>query len=575
MEGQVGNIFETNFRYTVKNNSVTNPAVSSATTSITKEEKQDSFESTTTKQKHVNHMLRNSAIVTGVGVAVIAPVVMLATKGKLPKPLTNLLNSASKSIAEIIQNLKEKPQMTKLETFYLRALQGVSKSFDSVKGLVFNFGPLKDVLFEKALRKCKLGKVCDKVTGFFEKMAIKMTSVAYNKSGDAFTLMKESFIQANKNILSSKNSSKIVEINGVRKTVAEWVKTAESKIGAIDSAYDTFRIPAIKKRYKNLSKDMTGLGDEVFDKTYGNLKKFITNPKKWTTFITEDIVAPTKRVFGNNLLFKKKNITNTHADVVKELNTLVTDIEKGLDMTSKDSIDILKRLRKTVALYKTDNLAQSENVKKEILTNLTGIIEDAKKTFDNPSNNYSILSAQKMKKSLGTMKHIVEIDKKGNVEELLNIYHHLLPKEEFKVLSKTVKKSTTALNDAVLTESDKLVDKVRDLKSGSALTDVGMSLLIPLGTTSVGLAMADTKEKKRSVLLNLGIPLLVGVATSVTCTVGMLTAGPSLILSLITGAVANRIGSKIDNNLKKRDVENLAMAKAHIDSLNQVENSKA
>ena len=87
------------------------------------------------------------------------------------------------------------------------------------------------------------------------------------------------------------------------------------------------------------------------------------------------------------------------------------------------------------------------------------------------------MSAQKMKKSLGTMKHIVEIDKKGDVEELLTIYQHLLPKEEFKMLSKAAKKSTTALNDAVLTEADKLVDKVRDLKSGSALTDVGMSLL--------------------------------------------------------------------------------------------------
>ena len=551
MEGKIGNVFETQFRYAVRNNSYSSMP-SNNTVSESNQSVKPSI-TTEVKEKSVNHILRNSGIAAGIGVVLLAPVVMLASKGKFPK-LSNYLTKRLNNISKKIEELREKPQMSKAEMAYLNSLQKSNKTLNSAKGLLLNSGPLKDVLFEKLLRKIGLGKVCNKITGFFEKMAVKMTSIAYNKSNNAFVLMKDNFAQVNKNLLSSLDKSKVVTINGVSKTVAEWLGTANQKLSEIDTAYAAFRPQAVSKRYKWLSKQFNGLGDIVFDKTYGNLKKFLTTPKSWTSFITEDLAAPTKIKFARNISNKKRIITNTRSDVAIELDKVVSNIESSLDMTHKGSVDLLKRLKKTISGFTSKDTPQQ---KETILEQINAIIQDSANILNDSEAKYSSITSKKIKKSLGNIRYIISTDKKGKVEELLDIYKHLLSKEDYAALKKSVEKSRVAINNAVDTESDKFVDKMRDLKSGSALSDVGIGLLFPLGSTAVAMSMADTKEKKRSVGLNLGIPLLVGLATSMVGTVAMLAAGPSMALGLVTSTITNQICSRIDDRLKKRDAEKL------------------
>lgn len=551
MEGKIGNVFETQFRYAVRNNSYSSMP-SNNTVSESNQSVKPSI-TTEVKEKSVNHILRNSGIAAGIGVVLLAPVVMLASKGKFPK-LSNYLTKRLNNISKKIEELREKPQMSKAEMAYLNSLQKSKKNLNAAKGLLLNTGPLKDVLFEKILRKVGLGKVCNKVTGFFERMAVKMTSIAYKKSNSAFVLMKDSFAQANKNLLSSLDKSKVVTINGVSKTVAEWLGTANQKLSEIDTAYAAFRPQAVSKRYKWLRKQFNGLGDIVFDKTYGNLKKFLTTPKSWTSFITEDLAAPTKIKFARNISNKKRIITNTRSDVAIELDKVVSNIESSLDMTHKGSVDLLKRLKKTISGFTSKDTPQQ---KETILEQINAIIQDSANILNDSEAKYSSITSKKIKKSLGNIRYIISTDKKGKVEELLDIYKHLLSKEDYAALKKSVEKSRVAINNAVDTESDKFVDKMRDLKSGSALSDVGIGLLFPLGSTAVAMSMADTKEKKRSVGLNLGIPLLVGLATSMVGTVAMLAAGPSMALGLITSTITNQICSRIDDRLKKRDTEKL------------------
>lgn len=544
MEGNVGNIFETRFPRTVGSNSYTYnvPPSGVKNTSIPVDKKD--------KSHYVNHALRNSSIVAGVGVLLFAPIAILGAKGKLPKPITKYLNKKSADIARKLAELRAKPQMTQAEMVYMNSLQKTSKTVDSVKGLIFNTGPLKDVLFEKFLRKIGLGKVCNAITGFFEKTAVKMTNIAYKKSGTAFAVMKDSFAQANRTMQSS--PAKKVEINGVTRTVAEWGAVAEEKLKNLDTAYDAFREPARKKRYKWLAKNLDGLGSEVFEQTYGNLKTFLTSPKKWTSFITEDLAAPTKIRFARTISSKKQVITNTRHDAVKELSSIVSSIENSMDMTNKESVDIVKRLNKAVKAYK---ISESKNAKAEILSEIENIIKDTSAIFDSKQANYTLPTERKIRKSLGSIRHIIESGKKGEVEELLEIYAHILPKQEFEVLQKAAQKTRTALSDAVYTESDKFVDKMRDLKSGSALSDVGTGLLFPLGSTALGMSMADTKEKKRSVALKLGVPLLTGLMASTWGTIAMYAAGPSLILGAAVSTITNRICSAIDKNLKAKDAQ--------------------
>ena len=186
------------------------------------------------------------------------------------------------------------------------------------------------------------------------------------------------------------------------------------------------------------------------------------------------------------------------------------------------------------------------------------MISECSGVLENSSSKYPDPVIKKVKKSLGNIRYIISSDKKGELEEVMDIYKHILPKGKYTELKKSSKKMREALNNATDTEADKFVDKMRDLKSGSAISDVGFGLLFPLGSTAVAMSMADTKEKKRSVGLNFGIPLFVGLATSMVGTVAMLTAGPTMALGLVTSTITNQICSRIDSYLKKKDAEKLA-----------------
>lgn len=546
MEGQVGNIFETQFRHTDLKNCYTLSTASSPVPSNNFYETSIP-DTNSTENKPVNHILRNSGIAAGIGVLLLSPIALLAGKGKLPKPITAFLNKKSANISKKITELLEKPSMTKAEIMYLNSLQKTSNTINMLKGLAFNVSPLKDVLFEKILRTVGLGKVCNKITGFFEKTAIKMTNISYDKSNNTFAILKDHFSQANKKILT--NPNKVVEINGVSKTIAEWAKDAETKLQEMDTAYDYFRSPARTKRYKSLAKKFQGLGEKVFNQTYGNLKEFLTSPKKWTTFITEDMVAADKLKLSREISRNKKVVTNTRQDSVEELNKLVDNIKTGMDMTTKESVDIIKRLEKVIKSYKKNS------TKEEILSEIQNIINDSKNHIS--KTNYTAPTAQKIRKSLNEIRYIIESDKNGKLEELLEIYSHILPKSEFDALKNTAEKTSTALKDAVYTESEKFVDKMRDLKVGSALTDIGTGILVPMGTTAVAMSMADTKEKRRSVGLNLGVPLLTGLLASTWGTIAMYAAGPSLILGVATSTITNRVCSVIDKHLKEKDAKKL------------------
>ena len=557
MEGQVGNIFETQFRYAIRNNSngtVSMPSIQKNTEPSELVNKSQGFISKETKNKHVNHILRNSSIAAGIGVVILAPFVMLISKGKFPKA-SNIISKRLNKISQKISALREKPEMTKAEMVYLNSLQKTNKSLNKAKGILLNTGPLKDVLFDKTLRKIGLGKVCNKITGFFERMALKMTSIAYNSSNNAFVSMKDKFLQTNKSILGSKSSSRLETINGVTKTVAEWAQIAEEKLNHMDTLYDAFRSASVSKRNKKLGKQFNGLGDKVFEQTYGNLLKFIKNPKSWTSFITEDLVAATKDKYSRSIISRKKLITNTHSDVTSELGKLVSNIEASLDLTSKSSYDLLKKIKKVVSSY---DISASDKNKQEIISELSKMISECSGVLENSSSKYPDPVIKKVKKSLGNIRYIISSDKKGELEEVMDIYKHILPKGKYTELKKSSKKMREALNNATDTEADKFVDKMRDLKSGSAISDVGFGLLFPLGSTAVAMSMADTKEKKRSVGLNFGIPLFVGLATSMVGTVAMLTAGPTMALGLVTSTITNQICSRIDSYLKKKDAEKLA-----------------
>lgn len=500
-------------------------------------------------EHNINQMLKNHHIVTGIGVSIISAGLILASRGKVSKNLTSWMTKGVNKIANITENLKKSNHLSKMEMLYLHGLQKTTNFLKMARGTILQITPLKDVLFAKALNKLKLGKFGNKITNFFENTAIRMTNNSYQKSSDAFAIMMDCFNEINKSIL--KGADKEIVINGVSKTTKEWAKIAQQKSKKINSKYDFFRHDAVRTRQKSLMDSMTGLGDKIFDMTYGDYKGFFLQPKKWTTFISEDLVSSIKMNFKKNVLGNKKTITNTFSDFSKDVGKTIDSMEATIDMTHKDSVDIIKRTKKIISTYK--KVMHSGKSKNDVIKQLDDVIKDSSTVFSDKNSQYTTSASKKLQESLQYIKNAMQEDKPGEVEEILNIYKNILSPEDFAKIKSIVNKSKSALNDAVGMETERFVDKVRDLKAGSALTDVANGLLVPSVSTGIGIASADTKEKKRSVALKLGIPLLVGVGVSTIGTVALLSAGPSMALGLTTSFITSRVCSRIDKYLKERD----------------------
>ncbi len=571
MEGKLSSVFETQFPKTViKSDKIENPTNSYGNMKLLKMPSFDDFISEEAQEEHVNHMLRNSSIVVAAGIALMAPLAIVGAKGKLPKPIQNFFSQHMKSMRASMQILAEKPEMNKAEMICMKILQKTTSIINSVKSAMLNFTPFKDSATEQGLRKIKLGKVCDKTTGFFEEMAVKMTSISYKKSSDSYAIMKESLSQSNKIVANGKNASELVEINGITRTVKEWAQIAKDKSKSVDNAYDAFRPEAVTNRHQALSQELEGFSDSVWENTWGSLKEYWNNPSKITSFVLEDMIAPIKQKFSGGIVSQRKVITNSTSDVAKEMSGMISNIESKIDMGNKGSIDLLKKLKATVKDYKIN---QSPDAKKQMMEQVDNIMKEFSSITSSSGTKYNQTSSETITKSLESIKSTIQSSKQGQLEEVLEIYKHILPEKEYVQLAKAAKESKNSLKDAVSTESEKFIEKIRDLKSGSAITDVSSTLITPTASIAVGMSMAKTKEKKRSVLLNLGVPILTGVAVSTAATVAMMTAGPSLVLGAGISLATKLVCSKIDKSLKKRDAEKLLLAEQQAENKEQLANT--
>lgn len=563
MEAQVGNnVFSAQFNHGVKDKyyglasyRVQNPAVQPQESAQPKSEIDEYKTSMFAKRrKRKKQIIWGSTIVVAASTFVLASIPLIFGKGRIPKAVSKFINRRIDKISDQIDSMKDKANMSQYESTYLGKLQKTQKGLEAAEGFMLNLTPLKDVLFERFLKKkLKMNKTCDKITGFFEKMAVKMVNVGYAKYAKELGNAKNVFTDANDYILKNKNPKEKVIINGVEKTVAEWVSVANSKMKKIHSDSEFFNDKNFDKRHRWLNKSLKNLPDEVYEKTYGDAKEFIKSPKRMTTFISEELAQPTKNTLGNFINTRKKQITNTPKDVAKELDVIVSEVRANLDLSDKKSIRIYKNLNELTSTYssKSEFKTQEEkdSVKKEISTLISKVVELSK------SEDISPERAKSIKKALGRYNHVIETDNKGELEELIDIYSALLPQEKITKVELSGLNLSRSLRVATEKESDKFVDKVRDLRVGSALTDVGTGILLPVATTGVAISMADTKEKKRSVALNYGVPLLAGIGASTYATIKMLSGGAALAFGVISSAIINDVCTRIDKHIKKSEKE--------------------
>ena len=156
-------------------------------------------------------------------------------------------------------------------------------------------------------------------------------------------------------------------------------------------------------------------------------------------------------------------------------------------------------------------------------------------------------------------------------ELLLSAKDSLTPNQYRKLVNK-VNSIKTSLNKAAHTEAYEYFDKVRDLRLGSAPTDI-ITMLTSVGTVAIGLSKADTKDERISAALKFGIPVLGSVFSSVLLTISLVSGFKAIAIGTALGLGMSVLGEKIDiirkkHNKQKENEQHAAKVKEDIANKN-------
>lgn len=479
----------------------------------------------------------------GGSVIVLGGATLALTRGRIPKTITNSMNKIIENVNKKIETIKQKPSTSKLEGTYLSVLQGVNGLAQKIRGAFFNISPLKDVLFEKFVRqKCRLGKPCDAITNGFRKLSFGTVKSSYKTASRNIDEMMNVFSTTNARLASG-------EIEGAKPLEKGVLKNITEKTAAVKSMFETsFNEQALNQRNKSMISTFDGLGERVYDRIYGNVKGFVKDVNEWTTFVPEAVIAKDKALIMENLAQKRKVITNNPAHTYDSLSEIITKLENSINPNHKESRELVKTLRTLAKQYLNASGEQEAVIREKVSARINQALKSGRKTSQNEI--YTKDDTNKIMSLLRRFGKAVNTEQKGCIEEILTIYKDILPEAEYLKVKKAAQKAIDSLNSSVHKEGFEYVDKLRDLATGSALTDVAIGMGVPIAATSIAVSAADTKEKKQSVVLKYGIPLLVGVATTTISTVRLISGGKSLLLGTLTSTLTNEICERIDKKLK-------------------------
>lgn len=495
-----------------------------------------------TEPKNNREKLKAAAILGTTAVA-IGGTSLLLTKGNISKSFSKLLSKNAQDISNKIVSIKSNPHQFKKSELQLSLYQKINKALMMTRGLVFNITPIKDVLFDKIVCDFfKLRKPCNAITRGFRTLSLNTVKKGYKNASSSANAMTRLFAETNQAL----ESGQIQTANPLSKTTLDLLKTKTTKIGA---EFDkNFSENAITNRDDTISGICKDLNKRVFNRVFGNFKYFVSNLKSWTTFIPEALISNDKTKFLNSLLNKKRIITNGPKDNFLRVSDSLSTLEKLINPNDKASRETLSTLRELSQKYINASGENKNITRTEICSKINELLKTTKKSLK--KTGYTAQDSKDINTHLDKIGKVINNDKKGLIEELLTIYKGLLPPDEYNKLKIAAQKTIKNINKATKKEGEEYIDKVRDLTDGAALTDIAFSMALPIATTAIAVSTAKTKEKKQSVTLKYGIPIISGAITSMIATVKLVTGGKALALGLLSTLATNQICGRIDKHLK-------------------------
>ncbi|MBR6098385.1 hypothetical protein IKP85_01415 [bacterium] len=437
-------------------------------------------------------------------------------------------------------------QESKTSKFYSYSIDKLN-SFIKKSESINNITSVKDILFMRLMYKTKpTRKIHDGISNMFENLSRKTVLKSYQKTAEHFGRMNKSIDELNDYIL--KNSpDEIVEYKGKKYTKRALVEEAKGHMAIIQMIIPTFiSKEAMQIRYNEISDITSDLYSRFWDVSF---KDFWTKNNKfkrkemWQTFIAAEQIKLDKIKLSGDVAILRNALTYD-ANRNQMMLTHLKNIEEILPQTDTEGREIIENLKwyiKNPEVYK--------NSKDNFLTELKKLKNHDITVSSDPAiaKTYSRIKYTQNE----ILEELAKEEATGEIQDMMSIYYKIAPFEFVKSGAElSIKKAVDSFDKSVNLEMAEFFDKVRDLKLGSAPTDV-LTILLSCGMITYGLGYAKDREQRTSVILKSGIPIVGAVATSLISTTKLVSGGKSLALGAVSGVILNQMGTAADKIRQK------------------------
>lgn len=450
-------------------------------------------------------------------------------------------NGLAKGFQSLKMFLERKIQKSKLSGTGASVYEFMLGKVDSLVNksqVINNFTTIKDFAFKKFMYGGKNNwkytrKIHNKITDMFERLGLKTVSNSYSKTLENF----ENIHKKNKTLVVQMEKEgdllKKVTIKGVTLTKSEWIAFLKDKGLEIERLLvENFSESARQARYLDIKKFAKEL-EQSFDEK-GAL--WFMSKDTLNTFVADSKMLPKKLQLQKGINAVKQNISYTPADLYKDAEAKIMNIASYFSIEDKNALQILNNIRENFKIFAKTNKSD-RNV---MLANIFALEAEAKRLFIHSERNIELRNA------VQELKELYVGYKQGNVQEIMDIYKVLLPKEQYEKIAKGYSAAVKKLSKSVKLETEDFINKSRDLAMGSAPTDI-LSVLGGLGTLTYYLGKSDNSQERTAITLKYGIPALVGIGVSLYGNARLFAGSKSLAFATISSIVANRIGSFANN----------------------------
>ncbi|MBR6099587.1 hypothetical protein IKP85_07555 [bacterium] len=491
--------------------------------------------------KKKSHKKRNLAFAVGSSALFVGGGVMMLMRG-LPKNTQKYLESLKKFMEKKLEksNIKGADSWSEFWEYSIRKVDSFIEKSQSIN----NFTSLKDIGFKWLMDKSKpTAKAHQKITDFFERIARRTVIKSYKNTRQKFDNMYQAFDKLDESILKS-NPDEIIQYEGISYTKRQLIDLAKSYRQTVKDSVDDFTSTgSLLGRYMYIKKATAALYSHFWDKLSNNFlskDNIFLKKEMWQTYIPDVQIMANKKSLNEQVAAIRHCISYTDKDKTEIISGYLKTLKNMIPPSDKDGLSLVRKLE-----WFLDNPEGLTANKENFIKTLKMLKE---RPFEKGLEEAVIQNQTKLRESnIKSISDLIEGKNSGKLQNMLAIYKSIAPYELAQSKAESsVRKAVSSFDKALKTETTDFFDKIRDLRLGSAPTDI-LSIIAPTAMIGYGLSEAADKDERISVMNKAGIPILGSIATSIFCTTRLISGGLSLAFGAITGAIFGVIGSKVDD----------------------------